>query len=176
MSFIDIVCDRQTVDKAISALANQPKCRFVCDIATFGIDQFFAVRSPLADEMYAVTDCMIGAAVYATMLGHKGFIVPWEPEPKHENLLRGKIGSIYGCQMWSDAYCHPEEKFLDPYEFIFFGQKPTADTRYSYGKLLHLKDKGCFPQGPYMEREVYGTKARDEEIMAELRAVVERNP
>lgn len=54
------------------------------------------------------------------IIGNAEFQVALDPVARHELLLTGMLGTMYGMPVLSDAYRHPEHKVLNPGEFYVF--------------------------------------------------------
>jgi hypothetical protein len=56
--------------------------------------------------------------LYQDIIGNADFFQAIDPVARHELLLTGEIGVLYGCTITSDAYRHPEHKVLNQGEFF----------------------------------------------------------
>lgn len=61
---------------------------------------------------------LIATDLYKDVIGNSEFYIAMDPVARHELLLTGEIGTIYGCTVTSDAYRHPEHKVLNQGEFF----------------------------------------------------------
>lgn len=68
-----------------------------------------------------VTSWLIANDVWNDIVGDASFQAVIDPVSKHELLLTGQLGVIYGMTILSDAYRHPEHKVLDQGEMYVIG-------------------------------------------------------
>lgn len=61
---------------------------------------------------------LIATDLYIDIIGNSEFQAAIDPVARHELLLTGELGVLYGCTITSDAYRHPEHKVLDQGEFF----------------------------------------------------------
>lgn len=61
---------------------------------------------------------LIATDIYQDIIGNQAFYTAIDPVARHELLLTGEIGVLYGCTVTSDAYRHPEHKVLNQGEFF----------------------------------------------------------
>lgn len=54
------------------------------------------------------------------VIGNNEFQAAIDPVARHELLLTGQIGTMYGCALVTDAYRHPEHKVLNQGEFFIY--------------------------------------------------------
>jgi len=60
---------------------------------------------------------LIATDIYQDIIGNQDFFLAIDPVARHELLLTGELGVMYGCTITSDAYRHPEHKVLNQGEF-----------------------------------------------------------
>jgi hypothetical protein len=60
---------------------------------------------------------LIATDIYQDIIGNSDFFQAIDPVARHELLLTGELGVLYGCTITSDAYRHPEHKVLNQGEF-----------------------------------------------------------
>jgi hypothetical protein len=61
---------------------------------------------------------LLASDLYADIIGNSEFYAAIDPVARHELLLTGELGVMYGCTVTSDAFRHPEHKVLNPGEFF----------------------------------------------------------
>lgn len=61
---------------------------------------------------------LMATDLYQDIIGNSDFFNAIDPVAKHELLLTGEIGTLYGMTITSDAYRHPEHKVLNRGEFF----------------------------------------------------------
>lgn len=60
---------------------------------------------------------LIANDLYQDIVGNSEFYTAMDPVARHELLLTGEIGTLYGCTITSDAFRFPEHKVLNQGEF-----------------------------------------------------------
>lgn len=61
---------------------------------------------------------LIASDLYTDVIGNSEFYQAIDPVARHELLLTGELGVMYGMTVTSDAYRHPEHKVLSKGEFF----------------------------------------------------------
>ncbi|QBQ74462.1 hypothetical protein BcepSauron_082 [Burkholderia phage BcepSauron] len=61
---------------------------------------------------------LMASDLYQDIIGNSDFFTAIDPVARHELLLTGELGTLYGCAITSDAYRHREHKVLDQGEFF----------------------------------------------------------
>jgi hypothetical protein len=61
---------------------------------------------------------LIASDIYQDIIGNSDFFTAIDPVARHELLLTGELGVLYGCTITSDAFRHPEHKVLNQGEFF----------------------------------------------------------
>lgn len=61
---------------------------------------------------------LIASDLYQDIIGNADFYQAIDPVARHELLLTGELGTMYGMTITSDAYRHPEHKVLNKGEFF----------------------------------------------------------
>lgn len=61
---------------------------------------------------------LISTDIYQDIIGNSDFFTAIDPVARHELLLTGELGVMYGCTITSDAYRFPEHKVLNRGEFF----------------------------------------------------------
>ena len=61
---------------------------------------------------------LVAADMWQDIIGNSDFFTAIDPVARHELLLTGQLGTIYGMTVTSDAYRHPEHKVLNQGEFF----------------------------------------------------------
>lgn len=63
---------------------------------------------------------LIASDLMTDVIGNQEFYTAVDPVARHELLLTGELGVMYGMTVVSDAYRHPEHKVLNQGEFFVF--------------------------------------------------------
>ena len=71
---------------------------------------------------------LIANDLWTDIIGDAGFQSIYEPMAQHEILLTGKLGTILGMTVKSDAFRHPEHRVLEKGEQFIFGPPDTLGT------------------------------------------------
>jgi uncharacterized protein (DUF1697 family) len=82
------------------------------------------LREALVRHMVIPTDLVFDNTQWTTVVASREFAKVMEPEPSHERILAGRMGTVMGMSMWSDAYTHPAEKFVRHGEVLMVGIGP----------------------------------------------------
>ena len=89
-----------------------------------------ALRNQVGRWNIPVTGWLIANDIWNDIVGDASFQQVIDPVSKHELLLTGQLGVIYGMTILSDAYRHPEHKVLDQGEMYVIGD-PINQGMYS---------------------------------------------
>lgn len=65
---------------------------------------------------------LIASDIYQDIVGNQDFFTAIDPVARHELLLTGELGVMYGMTITSDAYRHPEHKVLSQGEFFVISE------------------------------------------------------
>lgn len=65
---------------------------------------------------------LMASDLYMDIIGNSDFFTAIDPVARHELLLTGELGVIYGMTITSDAYRHPEHKVLNRGEFFVISE------------------------------------------------------
>lgn len=74
------------------------------------------------------TQWLIASDIWTDIVGDTGFQSMFDPVAKHEIVLTGKLGTILGMDVKSDAFRHPEWQVLSQGEQYIFGPADTLGT------------------------------------------------
>lgn len=100
---------------------------FVGSMTAGGLMSF---RNQVARWNIPVSSWLIANDIWSDIVGDPSFQQVIDPVSKHELLLTGQIGVIYGMTILSDAYRHPEHKVLDQGEQFIIGS-PVNHGQYT---------------------------------------------
>lgn len=79
---------------------------------------FAAVQNNVTRWGLKAPHVLIASDIYQDIIGNQEFYTAIDPVARHELLLTGELGVLYGCTITSDAYRHPEHKVLNQGEFF----------------------------------------------------------
>lgn len=79
---------------------------------------------------------VLASDLMTDIIGNQEFQVAIDPVARHELLLTGEIGVLYGCSIISDAYRHPEHKVLNAGEFYVFSDAVNTGAYSDRGGLV----------------------------------------
>jgi hypothetical protein len=65
---------------------------------------------------------LIASDIYQDIVGNQDFFTAIDPVARHELLLTGELGVMYGMTITSDAYRHPEHKVLSQGEIFVISE------------------------------------------------------
>lgn len=65
---------------------------------------------------------LIASDIYQDIVGNQDFFTAIDPVARHELLLTGELGVLYGMTITSDAYRHPEHKVLNQGEIFVISE------------------------------------------------------
>ncbi len=65
---------------------------------------------------------LFASDLYQDIIGNSEFYTAIDPVARHELLLTGELGTMYGMTITSDAYRHPEHKVLNQGEFFVISE------------------------------------------------------
>lgn len=76
------------------------------------------------------TYCVMASDLFVDIVGDSSFIQAIEPVARHELVMTGELGVLYGMTLISEDYRHPEHKVLSQGEFIIYSD-PAFHGAYS---------------------------------------------
>lgn len=76
------------------------------------------------------TYCVMASDLFVDIVGDASFIQAIEPVARHELVMTGELGVLYGMTLISEDYRHPEHKVLSQGEFIIYSD-PAFHGAYS---------------------------------------------
>jgi hypothetical protein len=120
--------DRQLIDTIRSKIL--PEHRVHSDWEGFGAALIASVRSIVTNKVFPVTTCLMGSSFWTHFVGNDDLIMMFDPETRHERVMAGYLGSMFGMNVQTDAYRHPLLRVLKPNEMMFFAPPE------SLGKML----------------------------------------
>lgn len=74
--------------------------------------------------------CVMASDLFIDIVGDSSFIQAIEPVARHELVMTGELGILYGMTLISEDYRHPEHKILSQGEFLIFSD-PSFHGAYS---------------------------------------------
>lgn len=74
--------------------------------------------------------CVMASDLFVDIVGDASFIQAIEPVARHELVMTGELGVLYGMTLISEDYRHPEHKVLSQGEFIIYSD-PAFHGAYS---------------------------------------------
>lgn len=89
---------------------------------------------------------LLASDLYIDIIGNSEFYNAMDPVARHELLLTGEIGTLYGCAITSDAYRHREHKVLQQGEFFVISDAMNHGAYSDRGGLQ------SYPTGIEIER------------------------
>lgn len=78
---------------------------------------------------------LIATDIYQDIIGNSDFFTAMDPVARHELLLTGEIGTLYGCTVTSDAYRFAEHKVLNQGEFFIISDSTNHGAYSDRGGL-----------------------------------------
>lgn len=88
------------------------------------------VRQQVARFGLKAAFCYMASDLFVDIVGDASFIQAIEPVARHELVMTGELGVLYGMTLISESYRHPEHKVLSEGEF-FIVSDPATHGAYS---------------------------------------------
>lgn len=88
------------------------------------------VRQQVARFGLKAAFCYMASDLFVDIVGDASFIQAIEPVARHELVMTGELGVLYGMTLISESYRHPEHKVLSEGEF-FVVSDPATHGAYS---------------------------------------------
>lgn len=76
-----------------------------------------SVRNMLISHRIGATNMLLAADLWNDIIGNSEFVQGIDPVTRHEIVLTGELGRLFGMSLTTDAYRHPTHKVLDQGEF-----------------------------------------------------------
>lgn len=92
---------------------------------TLSPQSLMAVRQNVAQWGLKPVFCWMASDLFVDVVGDASFIQAIDPVARHELLLTGHLGVIYGMTIISEGYRHPEHKVLSEGEFVIVSEPAT---------------------------------------------------
>lgn len=89
-----------------------------------------SVRQQVAQWGLKAAYCLMASDLFVDIVGDPSFIQAIEPVARHELVMTGQLGILYGMTLISEAYRHPEHKVLSQGEFAVVSD-PLTHGAYS---------------------------------------------
>lgn len=89
-----------------------------------------SVRQQVAQWGLKAAYCLMASDLFVDIVGDADFIQAIEPVARHELVMTGQLGTLYGMTLISEAYRHPEHKVLSVGEFAIVSD-PLTHGAYS---------------------------------------------
>lgn len=105
------------------------------------------VRAVITDQQVPATNCVFSTDFWNHFIGNHDFVCMIDPEIRHERVLQGFLASMFGMSLQSDAFRHPEHKFLNRGELFVFADPINVGQMSIYG----LPEKDQYDVGLLIE-------------------------
>lgn len=69
-----------------------------------------------------VTEIILSSHVYNSFLGCDELMTSIEPVKRIRDMMEGKVGSLIGAMVYTEAYMHPVDQMMGPKEILFHTQ------------------------------------------------------
>jgi hypothetical protein len=79
----------------------------------FSVQLLANMHKAITKHVVPATHLVIGSNVWSAMVVDPAVQKMFEPVAKHEDLLKGFLGTIIGLDIVTDAFNHPEDRFVD---------------------------------------------------------------
>lgn len=89
-----------------------------------------SVRQQVAQWGLKAAYCLMASDLFIDIVGDVDFYNAIEPVARHELVMTGQLGTLYGMTLISEAYRHPEHKVLSVGEFAIVSD-PLTHGAYS---------------------------------------------
>ena len=89
-----------------------------------------SVRQQVAQWGLKAAYCLMASDLFIDIVGDADFIQAIEPVARHELVMTGQLGTLYGMTLISEAYRHPEHKVLSVGQFAVISD-PLTHGAYS---------------------------------------------
>ena len=89
-----------------------------------------SVRQQVAGWGLKAAYCLMASDLFVDIVGDASFIQAIEPVARHELVMTGQLGTLYGMTLISESYRHPEHKVLSVGEFCVVSD-PLTHGAYS---------------------------------------------
>lgn len=89
-----------------------------------------SVRQQVAQWGLKAAYCLMASDLFVDIVGDASFIQAIEPVARHELVMTGQLGVLYGMTLISESYRHPEHKVLSQGEFCVVSD-PLTHGAYS---------------------------------------------
>jgi hypothetical protein len=123
--------DWYTQTKRVLSTEQRASC-FQCDEKDFSPQTIYELRNTVTDKKVSCNDLLIDSSIWKFFVGDDRWHSVLDPEHRKDNLERGHLGVIFGVDIWTDAYLHPEKKFMQSGEVLAVG---TDKKTFSYLKI-----------------------------------------
>jgi hypothetical protein len=85
---------------------------------TMSPSTLMAVRQNVVQWGMKAMYCLMASDLFVDIVGDASFIQAIEPVAKHELIMTGELGVLYGMTLVSESYRHPEHKVMNAGEFF----------------------------------------------------------
>lgn len=126
------VLEEKYVEALEATMVTEDRMHYNLCKATIGIDNnlsaisgtlspttFMSVRQNVQRWGMKPMYCVMASDLFVDIVGDASFIQAIEPVARHELVMTGELGVLYGTTLISEDYRHPEHKVLSQGEFMF---------------------------------------------------------
>lgn len=130
----DDVLEEKFIEGLEAIMVGEDRTWYNQALATVGIaNQLTTIVGGLTPEALAqlrnqvlawdipVTSCLIATDIWNDIIGNTNFAYVIDPVSKHDLLLTGQLGTIFGMTMYTDAYRFPQHKVLSQGDIFILG-------------------------------------------------------
>ena len=137
------VLEEKYVEALEAVMVGEDRYWYNLSKMTIGVDNNFSlisgtlnplslmsVRQQVAQWGMKAAYCLMASDLFIDIVGDATFIQAIEPVARHELVMTGQMGVLYGMTLISEAYRHPEHKVLSVGEFAVVSD-PLTHGAYS---------------------------------------------
>lgn len=137
------VLEEKYVEGLEATMVAEDRLHYNLCVQTIGVDNnlaaisgtltpltFMNVRQNVQRWGMKPTYCILASDLFVDIVGDSTFIQAIEPVARHELVMTGELGVLYGMTLISEDYRHPEHKVLNQGEFIVYSD-PAFHGAYS---------------------------------------------
>lgn len=137
------VLEEKYVEALEATMVAEDRLHYNLSKATVGVDNNLAAISGTLSPLTFMntrqnvqrwgmkpTYCLMASDLFVDIVGDSSFIQAIEPVARHELVMTGELGVLYGMTLISEDYRHPEHKVLSQGEFGIFSD-PAFHGAYS---------------------------------------------
>lgn len=114
---------------------DNPDRALTCQFSKFGPKQLAQSRLALSKVGLHVPQMLVSSTLWGHLIGSAEFFKCIEPSRTHAEVLNGKLGFIFGMEIWTDAYLPPDEQFIERDSLVLV----SADQDREIGPCVFVK-------------------------------------